>query len=76
MAESTLEGETHGSDIDPIWTTSRTARQIYALGEVDKVQCLNILDTRLLTKTKGHHQAALFGCLIHLPPNSTSNGWS
>ncbi|RDB28775.1 hypothetical protein Hypma_015983 [Hypsizygus marmoreus] len=23
-------------DIDPIWTTSRTARQIYALGEVEK----------------------------------------
>jgi len=36
MAESTLERETHGLDIDPIWTTSRTARQIYALGEVDK----------------------------------------
>ncbi|KAF8641161.1 hypothetical protein AX17_000796 [Amanita inopinata Kibby_2008] len=25
-----------GADIDPIWTTSRTARQIYALGEVEK----------------------------------------
>jgi hypothetical protein len=25
------------STIDPIWTTSRTARQIYALGEVEKV---------------------------------------
>ncbi|PFH52310.1 hypothetical protein AMATHDRAFT_74358 [Amanita thiersii Skay4041] len=25
------------SRIDPIWTTSRTARQIYALGEVEKV---------------------------------------
>ncbi|KAJ7597339.1 hypothetical protein C8J56DRAFT_919787 [Mycena floridula] len=24
------------SEIDPIWTTSRTARQIYALGEVEK----------------------------------------
>lgn len=24
------------ADIDPIWTTSRTARQIYALGEVEK----------------------------------------
>ena len=23
--------------IDPIWMSSRTARQIYALGEVDKV---------------------------------------
>ncbi|KAK2461483.1 hypothetical protein APHAL10511_005946 [Amanita phalloides] len=24
------------SEIDPVWTTSRTARQIYALGEVEK----------------------------------------
>jgi hypothetical protein len=28
--------EPDSSEIDPIWTTSRTARQIYALGEVDK----------------------------------------
>jgi len=34
---SVTERETDGSEIDPIWTTSRTARQIYALGEVDKV---------------------------------------
>ncbi|KIM47582.1 hypothetical protein M413DRAFT_22220 [Hebeloma cylindrosporum] len=33
---SVTERETDGSEIDPIWTTSRTARQIYALGEVDK----------------------------------------
>lgn len=25
------------NEIDPIWTSSRTARQIYALGEVEKV---------------------------------------
>lgn len=24
-------------EIDPIWTSSRTARQIYALGEVERV---------------------------------------
>ncbi|KAF9015755.1 hypothetical protein BDQ17DRAFT_1386430 [Cyathus striatus] len=28
--------EEHTTDVDPIWTTSRTARQIYALGEVEK----------------------------------------
>ncbi|KAF8963871.1 hypothetical protein BDZ97DRAFT_1661046 [Flammula alnicola] len=33
---STTEQEVDGLEIDPIWTTSRTARQIYALGEVDK----------------------------------------
>lgn len=34
---SAAEPEVDGLEIDPIWTTSRTARQIYALGEVDKV---------------------------------------
>jgi len=34
---SVTEHKADGSEIDPIWTTSRTARQIYALGEVDKV---------------------------------------
>ncbi|KAF9270795.1 hypothetical protein L218DRAFT_915200 [Marasmius fiardii PR-910] len=29
-------GPHNGRDIDPIWTTSRTARQIYSLGEVEK----------------------------------------
>lgn len=28
--------EPDATNIDPIWTTSRTARQIYALGEVEK----------------------------------------
>ncbi|KAF8910049.1 hypothetical protein CPB84DRAFT_1673038 [Gymnopilus junonius] len=35
MASAT-EQERNGSEVDPIWTTSRTARQIYALGEVDQ----------------------------------------
>ncbi|KAH8120001.1 hypothetical protein DFH11DRAFT_1685427 [Phellopilus nigrolimitatus] len=29
-------GENNGERIDHVWTTSRTARQIYALGEVEK----------------------------------------
>lgn len=36
---ASTEAERDALDIDPIWTTSRTARQIYALGEVEKV-CL------------------------------------
>jgi hypothetical protein len=32
---STVENEA-SHDIDPIWATSRTARQIYALGQVEK----------------------------------------
>lgn len=34
---ATVEEVNDASEIDPIWTTSRTARQIYALGEVEKV---------------------------------------
>lgn len=29
-------------DLDPIWTTSRTARQIHALGEVEKVSASRV----------------------------------
>jgi hypothetical protein len=39
--------ETDALDIDPIWTTSRTARQIYALGEVEKVRKINTWDTEI-----------------------------
>lgn len=28
---------TNEVEVDPIWVSSRTARQIYALGEVEKV---------------------------------------
>ncbi|KAF9055934.1 hypothetical protein BJ165DRAFT_1521898 [Panaeolus papilionaceus] len=36
MQTSNTEHNGEAVEIDPIWTTSRTARQIYALGEVDK----------------------------------------
>ncbi|KAJ7508630.1 hypothetical protein B0H11DRAFT_1965965 [Mycena galericulata] len=37
MASTTkVNEETDALDIDPIWTTSRTARQIFALGQVEK----------------------------------------
>ncbi|KAF7347438.1 Mediator of RNA polymerase II transcription subunit 11 [Mycena venus] len=31
-----MDEETDALEIDPIWTTSRTARQIFALGQVEK----------------------------------------
>ena len=37
LENEALEKEGELLDIDPIWTTSRTARQIYALGEAEKV---------------------------------------
>lgn len=42
----------HHTEVDPIWTSSRTARQIYALGEVEKVW-LNILHGQT-GQTYGH----------------------
>ncbi|OBZ68466.1 hypothetical protein A0H81_11608 [Grifola frondosa] len=37
-AGGNANGNTAARDIDPIWMSSRTARQIYALGEVEKVR--------------------------------------
>jgi hypothetical protein len=39
--DSLAENPSDAHEIDPIWTSSRTARQIYALGEVEKV-CLSL----------------------------------
>jgi len=36
MSEDQAEHSGETQEIDPIWTSSRTARQIYALGEVEK----------------------------------------
>ena len=34
---------TNEVEVDPIWVSSRTARQIYALGEVEKVRVITFL---------------------------------
>ena len=77
---STVENEA-SHDIDPIWTTSRTARQIYALGEVEKVDwghimlhmhlCVSNVQTMI-----GHHTPALFGSIVYFPADVASNGWA
>ncbi|KAJ7733575.1 hypothetical protein DFH07DRAFT_845532 [Mycena maculata] len=36
MSTTKLDEETDALEIDPIWTTSRTARQIFSLGQVEK----------------------------------------
>lgn len=41
MDDTEMSGvEATHANIDPIWTSSRTARQIYSLGEVEKVRLL------------------------------------
>jgi hypothetical protein len=37
MSTKAADEETDALEIDPIWTTSHTARQIFALGQVEKV---------------------------------------
>jgi hypothetical protein len=36
------QAEADVSEIDPVWTSSRTARQIYALGQVEKVLVVSL----------------------------------
>ncbi|KAJ6623116.1 hypothetical protein B0H10DRAFT_1787093 [Mycena sp. CBHHK59/15] len=36
MSSTQVDDETDAFEIDPIWTTTRTARQIFALGQVEK----------------------------------------
>lgn len=40
---STAVDEQTEVEVDPIWVSSRTARQIYALGEVEKVRVITFL---------------------------------
>jgi hypothetical protein len=75
---SNAEGDaSHPSDpyeIDPIWTSSRTARQIYALGEVEKVRVLASYNFHFTNQTIGYLSPALFGSLIYFPPDLTADG--
>lgn len=38
-----IDDETDALETDPIWATSRTARQIFALGQVEKVVLRRVL---------------------------------
>ena len=69
-------------DVDPIWMSSRTARQIYALGEVEKVMRCQLLRRHPLLNyplPEGHHSTTLTRCLIYraslAPPNGRSRGY-
>ena len=78
LENEALEKEGELLDIDPIWTTSRTARQIYALGEVEKVfhasrESRSCFPFKLPT---GYHSSTLFGGLVHIATYTPSNGCS
>ena len=58
-------------DMDPIWMSSRTARQIYAPGEVEKVSiayCFSHIPAPT-TRTRREHRTS-HGCFLWLLPRS------
>lgn len=66
------DGRPEGEQIDPIWTTSRTSRQIYALGEVEKVLLSSLFLNTIpesLKLSAGHWAAARPGSDVHFSPH-------
>jgi hypothetical protein len=69
--------EPDSSEIDPIWTTSRTARQIYALGEVDKARMkLSVVSHPFVHLHSGHNSSSGASCFIYLTIDPAANGRS
>lgn len=71
-----MEYEPSG-DIDPIWTSSRTARQIYALGEVERVCSSAPSPTHPANRTThwaGHWASALPRCVVSVTPHAATDG--
>ena len=69
---NSLEGE----DVDPIWLSSRTARQIYGLCQVEKVGTSQVpphSKDLILYHTKGHRSPAFTCRILHLTINTASN---
>lgn len=89
MATNTNENKPEEDDIDPIWLSSRTARQIYGLCQVEKVSIryhhpspytrYEKIARRLtvdvfLFIVKGYWPPAFPRCIVHLPFDTTPNG--
>lgn len=72
------------ADVDPIWLSSRTARQIYALGEVEKVRTNGIteltanrshsLTAHLWWLSTGYQQVNVVGSVQHRAAHSSTDG--
>lgn len=73
MAPTTTE--TDDSEIDPIWTTSRTARQIYALGEVDKARTKGKSNPLAHSLHSGHNSPPGAGFFIYRTIDPAPSGW-
>ena len=71
---STTDQEVDGLEIDPIWTTSRTARQIYVLGEVDKVCVLSFGYSNAAHRCLGYNTSIGAGCIFDLATDSSPDG--
>ena len=73
------------NEIDPIWTSSRTARQIYALGEVERVSWFTMLwmvsefcETDFLFGViwVGYQSFTIVGFVFDISIDVAANGWS
>ena len=69
-----MNQEVDNSVIDPIWTSSRTARQIHALGEVDKVYSYDRLGNCPEQVFLGYNPSVGLGRILNLFANVTSDG--
>jgi len=75
--ETTHEGSTNPTEIDAIWMSSRTARQIYSLGEVDKVCTYpSFHRDRHSYKRPGHHPPAFAGRILGVAAYPPTDGWA
>ena len=69
--ESHHRSDTEPVEVDPIWTSSRTARQIYALGEVEKVR-RTACPSRCVTRSYQRHRLQDISKLLALAASSVA----
>ncbi len=71
-----VEHEQVTDEIDPIWTTSRTARQIYALGDVEKVIHSFVDFWKSLKAATGHFPTPCARSVVHIVVDFATDRWS
>ena len=80
QSNSSQEQHLDPSQIDPIWASSRTARQIYALGEVEEVSLLEHIHHQALhhalTRFPANQQIVIASGHFNITSYSTSNRWT
>ena len=73
MATNRSNNEGPQNDIDPIWTSSTTAQQIYTLGNIEKVSKHPEITGVTLLMAIGHKPSPLSRGFFHLSFDASSN---